>query len=151
MKTLRNIKNSIFVTRKVSLFDTKKRKMEHKTKHASFRLDPTTVDWIRDTASKHKVTQAELVTNMVAQAQSKEGLLFAEKGMEVQYSVKDKEGSDLLLSLGVGTASGWAGYHVAGWIRKQLELDEDKGMQVIIGLVAGLGTMLITALSQNKK
>ena len=45
---------------------------------------------------------------------------------------------NILKSLGVGTACGIAGYHISGFVREQMELDEDKGMQMLIGTLFGL-------------
>jgi hypothetical protein len=58
----------------------------------------------------------------------------------------------ILKSLGVGTACGIAGYHISGFVREQMELDEDKGTQMAIGLLFGLlGTIGTTMYLNNKK
>jgi len=58
----------------------------------------------------------------------------------------------LLKSLGVGTACGIAGYHISGFVREQMELDENKGTQMAIGLLFGLlGTIGTTMYLNNKK
>ena len=43
-----------------------------------------------------------------------------------------------LLIYGFGTLTGIAGYHISGFVREQLEMDEDKGTQMAIGLLVGL-------------
>ena len=50
---------------------------------------------------------------------------------------------EVLKALGVGTLTGIAGYHISGFVREQMEMDEDKGTQMAIGLLVGLmGTFL---------
>ena len=64
-----------------------------------------------------------------------------------------KEDDDQVLQqLGISTLSGVAGYYISGYIREQMELDEDKGTQLLIGLVVGLGTQILqTFYSEQKK
>lgn len=44
----------------------------------------------------------------------------------------------MLKEFGVMTGAGIAGYYLSGYIRNQMELDEDKGTQMLFGFLAGL-------------
>lgn len=57
---------------------------------------------------------------------------------------------NFLKSLGVGTACGIAGYHISGFVRDQMELDEDKGVQMLIGTLSGLLGVLGTTMYLNR-
>jgi hypothetical protein len=123
-----------------------------KTQHATFRLDPNTISWIKETAKKHKVSQAEVLGKCVEEARSHEGRIIASQVMDKGGSVTpDDEVVQMLTALGVATASGFAGYYISGFIREQLQMDEDKGTQMLIGVLAGLGTLMIQAYHQQKK
>ena len=77
---------------------------------------------------------------------------MAKDGIDTSISLsKSTEQNNLLLSLGVGTASGLTGYYIAGWIRKQFEMEEDKGSQILTGLIIGLSTLFLTAAYNQKK
>lgn len=122
--------------------------MIKETKVASYRLDTSSVEWIRTKADLSKITQAELIRNLIQQSES---ITLAKDGIDTSISLsKSTEQNNLLLSLGVGTASGLTGYYIAGWIRKQFNMDEDKGTQILAGLILGLGSMFFTALNQKK-
>lgn len=71
---------------------------------------------------------------------------------EHKITTPNLEVMHILQSLGVGTACGIAGYHLSGFVREQMELDEDKGAQMVIGLLFGLlGTIGTTMYLNNKK
>ena len=57
----------------------------------------------------------------------------------------------MLLKLGISTASGIAGYYIAGYIREQMELDENKGNQLLWGVIVGLGTQILQEVLSKKK
>jgi len=113
-------------------------------KHASFRLDPSTISWIKETAKKYNVSQADIVGKCIEEARANEGRIIASQVMDKGGSVtSDDEAVQILTELGLATASGFAGYYISGFIRKQLQMDEDKGTQMLIGLVVGLGTLML--------
>jgi len=56
---------------------------------------------------------------------------------------------EMLKNLGVATAFGIGGYLLTGEIRKQMQKDEDKGTQMLVGLLAGLFSLLY--LTSEKK
>ena len=84
-------------------------------------------------------------------ARLNEGKGIAVQSMSNGGITEDAETLDLLKGLGISTVSGFAGYHISGYIRKQLELDEDKGSQMLIGLIVGLGTLVIQGMASNSK
>lgn len=121
-------------------------------KHASFRLNPSTISWIQETAKKYNVSQADIVGKCVEEARVNEGRIIASQVMDKGGSVTpDDEVVQMLTALGVATASGFAGYYISGFIREKLQMDEDKGTQMLIGVLAGLGTLMIQAYNQQKK
>jgi hypothetical protein len=125
--------------------------MIKETKVASFRLDSPSVEWIRTQALKRNISQADLVRNLIQQSES---IVLAKEGIDTSISFaknQSAEKNNLLLSLGVGTASGLTGYYLAGWIRKQFKMEEDKGTQILIGLMLGLGSLLFTGYKSSKK
>ncbi len=121
------------------------------TKVASFRLDTPSVEWIRTQALKRNISQADLVRSLIQQS---EAIVLAKEGIDTSVSFAENQSAEqnnLLISLGAGTASGITGYYLAGWIRKQFKMDEDKGTQILVGLMLGLGSMLFTAYKSQKK
>lgn len=123
-----------------------------KTKHISFRMPPEYVSYIQKTAKKHGVTQAKAVQDIIdaskgneAQVIKADAIRYAEGG-----SVSDDD-MQTLKQLGVSTATGIAGYHISGYIRNQMNLDKDKGEQMMWGLLVGLGTQIIQMMLSNKE
>lgn len=123
-----------------------------KTKHISFRMPPEYVSYIQKTAKKHGVTQAKAVQDIIdasrgneAQVIKADAIRYAEGG-----SVSDDD-MQTLKQLGVSTASGIAGYYISGYIRNQMNLDKDKGEQMMWGLLVGLGTQIIQMMLSNKE
>lgn len=125
--------------------------------HLSARLNPQTATWIRTTAKKLNCTQAEILEKAVSDIQQ-----INAKQLATQVTTKatkmakggvvPEEDDKVLQQLGISTLSGVAGYYISGYIREQMELDEDKGTQLLIGLVVGLGTQILqTFYSEQKK
>jgi hypothetical protein len=65
-------------------------------------------------------------------------------------TTSDNEVMQTLSHLGIATASGFAGYYISGIIREQFEMDEDKGMQLLLGMISGLGVLFLQALHSKK-
>ena len=125
--------------------------------HLSARLNPQTASWIRTTAKKLNCTQAEILEKAVSDIQQ-----INAKQLATQVTTKatkmakggvvPEDDDQVLQQLGISTLSGVAGYYISGYIREQMELDEDKGTQLLIGLVVGLGTQILqTFYSEQKK
>ena len=125
--------------------------------HLSARLNPQTASWIRTTAKKLNCTQAEILEKAVSDIQRINAKQLATqvttKATKMAKGGVVKEDDDQVLQqLGISTLSGVAGYYISGYIREQMELDEDKGTQLLIGLVVGLGTQILqTFYSEQKK
>ena len=116
--------------------------------HLSVRLAPDLKSYVSQQAKKLGVTQASIVASALKQSR---GNITKEMALEhVSNAKKMAKGGtistddmEVLKALGVGTLSGIAGYHIAGYVREQMDKDEDKGTQLLIGLITGLmGTYL---------
>ena len=124
--------------------------------HLSARLNPQTASWIKTTAKKLNCTQAEILEKAVSDIQQ-----INAKQLATQVTTKatkmakggvvPEDDYQVLQQLGISTASGVAGYYISGWVRKQMELDEDKGTQIFIGLVAGLGVQMLQTIFNEKE
>jgi hypothetical protein len=95
-------------------------------------------------------TQTEIISKCIANTRLNEGRGLALDSMSNGGITEDEEAIRALKQFGIATASGFAGYHIAGYIRKQFELDENKGTQILIGMLAGLGTLLFQAYNSSK-
>lgn len=122
-----------------------------KTISKSFRLNESDVQWLQEMAKSMGITQTELVSNCISTSKINNGKDIALQSMGNGGVTDDSEALEVLGQLGIATASGIAGYHIAGWIRKQLEIDEDKGTQVLFGMITGLGTLILQAYISKKK
>lgn len=124
------------------------------TKSKSFRLPISDVDWLTEVSAKNGITQTELVSKCISSAKFGDGMSIANEGIKDITKNMNKGGiasvneSDETLKMlgvvGITTASSIAGYHITGWIMKQFEMDENKGIQVVFGMVTGLGALLMT-------
>lgn len=126
------------------------------TKHISFRVAPDYANWIKKMAERYDTTQAEILKKCVDEVKGKEGSVL--KDNVIQKATKFNKGGSvtnddmqILKQLGISTASGIAGYYISGWIREQMKLDEDKGTQVLLGLMVGLGTQILQTYLQHQK
>ena len=111
----------------------------------SFRLPPNVFSFLSTEAKKLGTTQTDiLVRSIEAQMVSSTPVADLTKyvsGGSIKahkIATPNLEVMNILKSLGVGTACGIAGYHISGFVREQMELDEDKGMQMLIGTLFGL-------------
>lgn len=125
--------------------------MSENTVSKSFRLPKVDALWLQDLAKNSGNTQTDILSKVLANARLNEGKELAVQSMSKGGITEDDEAIKVLTQLSIATASGFAGYHIAGFIRKQLEMDEDKGTQVLFGMIAGLGTLLLQAYHDNKK
>ena len=116
--------------------------------HLSVRLAPDLKSYVSQQAKKLGVTQASIVASALKQSR---GNITKEMALEHVSNTKkmakggtiDSDTMEVLKALGVGTLTGIAGYHISGFVREQMEMDEDKGTQMAIGLLVGLmGTFL---------
>jgi hypothetical protein len=117
-----------------------------KTVSKSFRLPQADVSWIQLMAKNSGITQTEIVSKCIENAKLTEGkAMSATATGKVGSITEDNEALKVLGQLGIATASGIAGYHIAGYIRKQFDMDEDKGTQLLVGMISGLVPFLIMA------
>jgi hypothetical protein len=110
----------------------------------SFRLPPSQVEWLKNTSKAKGITQTDLLSECISNYSipAVKSKSFP-NDLTSNHEEQDDETIQMLASLGVGTLSGVAGYHIAGWLRQQFEMDEDKGIQTITGLVVGLTSIFI--------
>lgn len=129
--------------------------MKEATQSKSFRLPLTEVKWLESFSSKSGNSQTDIITRALAVARQSEGKEMAiqpikvaikkmENGGNTTRNSSDNEAVEVLTALGITTASAFAGYHISGWVMEQFEMDEDKGAQVLFGMVAGLTGLLMS-------
>ena len=114
----------------------------------SFRLSPTIAKLIETTAKADGITQTDVISKLILSNVADSGKRLATisqmaNGGNTQLDEND-EVYQTLKALGIATASGFAGYYISGYIRKELEMNEDKGMQVLLGLAFGVGGLMLT-------
>ena len=125
--------------------------MADKLVSKSFRLPQVDALWLEGLAKSSGNTQTDILNKILSNTRLNEGQEIAVQSMSNGGITEDAETLDLLKGLGISTVSGFAGYHISGYIRKQLELDEDKGSQMLVGLIVGLGTLVIQGMASNAK
>ena len=123
--------------------------MANNTKSKSFRLPELDVKWLENMAKSRGVNQTEIISNALAYARLNEGKNLALEVMEQGGIAEDDEAIKTLTQFGIATASGFAGYHFAGFVRKELDMDEDKGTQILFGMILGLGTLLLQVYNEK--
>lgn len=125
-----------------------------KNKAMSVRLPDYTHNWISEQAklrgiSKSDVIKSALQSDITAGSPT---LPFEGGGtLPIRKNTVDDDVFELLASAGIATGAGIAGYHIAGYIREKLDKNEDKGMQMVTGLIIGLGTLLVMPMLFRKR
>lgn len=114
----------------------------------SFRFSPDIARLIEVTAKADGITQTDVISKLVLSNVADSGKRIATisqmaNGGNTQLDEND-EVYQTLKALGIATASGFAGYYISGYIRKEFEMNEDKGTQVLCGMMVGLGALLLT-------
>ena len=116
----------------------------------SFRLSESDVSWLQQASKSMGITQTDIISNFILTAKSSQGKELAVQSMSNGGITEDEEAIKVLSELGIATAYGFAGFEISGWIRKQLEMDEDKGTQILFGMVVGLGTLILRNFKDKK-
>ena len=124
--------------------------MAENTVSKSFRLPKIDAVWLQDLAKNTGNTQTTILSDVIMNARLNEGKVISVKAMSGGGITENSEAIDVLGQLGIATASGFAGYHIAGFIRKEFDMDEDKGVQLLVGMITGLAPIIISALRNNK-
>jgi hypothetical protein len=125
--------------------------MAENTVSKSFRIPQIDAVWLQDLAKNTGNTQTEILSKALTYARLNEGKELALESMSNGGITEDEEAIKVLSELGIATAYGFAGFEISGWIRKQLEMDEDKGTQILFGMVIGLGTLILRNYKDIKK
>ena len=108
----------------------------------SFRLSPDIAKLIETTAKANSITQTDVISKLVLGNVADNGKRIANiSQMANGGNTEVDENSEVyqkLKALGIGTPSGFAGYHVSEWIKKQIEKDNKKGKEILCGMMVGL-------------
>lgn len=126
-------------------------------KHVSYRLPIESITAIKQGSKANKVSQTEFLKAIIDRHHVSGGLQIASKVNKSKTPKMSKGGTfdipdadmEVLKNLGVSTAFGIGGYLLTGEIRKQMQKDEDKGTQMLVGVLVGLFSLLY--LSSEKK
>jgi hypothetical protein len=117
----------------------------------SFRLSKAETEWLVSTSKSRGITQTDVLKNLIKGADSRLANRKAQATIVQLESVEaDDEAIQFLTSAGIGTASGLLGYHIAGWVREQMKLDEDKGVQLTTGLFVGLASVIVREYTRKR-
>jgi len=123
-------------------------------KHVSYRLPIESIKVIQQGAKANKVSQTAFIQAILDKHNVNGGLQIVNKSKTRKlakggtFDIPDAD-MEMLKNLGVATAFGIGGYLLTGEIRKQMQKDEDKGTQMLVGLLAGLFSLLY--LTSEKK
>jgi len=119
-------------------------------KHVSFRLPNESIQVIKQGAKANKVSQTDFLKAIIDRHNVNGGLQIAAKVNKSKtpkmanggtFDIPDAD-MEILKNLGISTAFGIGGYLLTGEIRKQMQKDEDKGTQMLVGVVVGLFSLL---------
>jgi hypothetical protein len=119
-------------------------------KHVSYRLPIESIKVIQQGAKANKVSQTAFIQAILdkhnlnggVQIVNKSKTLKMAKGGTFDTSAIPEGDMMMLKNLGISTAFGIGGYLLTGEIRKQMQKDEDKGTQMLVGLVVGLLSLM---------
>jgi hypothetical protein len=117
----------------------------------SFRFGKTEADWLVNTSKSQGITQTDLlkkIINQTGNTTAKQTVMSTV--VQLQNNKPDDEVLQFLTNAGIGTVSGFLGYQLAGYIREQMNLDEDKGMQIAAGLVVGFTSIILREYTRKK-
>lgn len=110
-------------------------------KKVSYNMSPSEYAHIENTAKACNISRTDYIKTLVA------------NDMQGNYDGKKltPEDVDILRSIGIGSISGFAGYQIAKYIRTKYTENENQGIEILLGLVAGLGGMILDFNAQSKK
>ena len=119
-----------------------------KTVSKSFRLDTKTVDWLKSVSDTQSITQTDLLKDALDNYIREKGSSNA--NVQITRAIEYSEGGALdtdntLQDLGIASVGGAIGYFLSGYIREEMGKDEDKGLQILMGLGSGLLALLLTS------
>ena len=114
----------------------------------SFRLDTKTVDWLKSVSDTQSITQTDLLKDALDNYIREKGSSSA--NVQISKAIEYSEGGALdtdntLQDLGIASVGGAIGYFLSGYIREEMGKDEDKGLQILMGLGSGLLALLLTS------
>jgi hypothetical protein len=110
-------------------------------KKVSYNLSASEFAYIEKAALQNNMSRTDYIKTLLA------------NDMQGKYDGKklSSEDVDVLRSIGIGSISGFAGYQIAKFIRTKYTENDNQGIEILLGLVAGLGGMLLDFKAQSKK
>ena len=114
-------------------------KME--VKKVSYNLSPSEFAHVENTAMRNNISRTDYIKTLLA------------NDMQGKYDGQKltPEDVDVLRSIGIGSIFGFTGYQIAKYIRTKYTENDNQGIEILLGLVAGLGGMLLDFQAQSKK
>lgn len=130
----------------------------------SFKFSPSVVEQLSAIAKAKNISKTEIVKqcieahiSTVAQSDAKaivkgatknEAALRLARGGVVS-NTDDIEDMKMLKHIGVASIGGITGYYISKAVREHLEMKKNKDMDILIGLISGLGIMVYQAMSKK--
>ena len=118
--------------------------MTNKTATKSFRLSIEVANFIKTTAETEGITQVQVLNNLIIKKINKKGKKMS-KGKEISSDniTQDSEVYQKLKELEIATPSGFAGHHLSEWIKKEIEMDNKKGNEILLAMIVGLNDLIV--------
>ena len=118
--------------------------MENKTVLKTFRLKPEVANFMKTTAETQGISQQQLFNNFIIKKINKKGKKMS-KGKEISSDniTQDSEVYQKLKELEIATPSGFAGHHLSEWIKKEIEMDNKKGNEILLAMIVGLNDLIV--------
>ena len=113
------------------------------TSPVSLRLPSDMVKWINLESKSKGVTKTDVISSILANRIQGNTPEIMERGGEIKTDVTPED-MNLLVSLGIGSAAGIAGYKISKYIRQRYEKEPNEGMDMLIGLMTGVLSMAAT-------
>lgn len=110
-------------------------------KKVSYNISQAEYSYIENTAKACNISRTDYIKTLLA------------NDMQGNYDGKKltSEDVDVLRSIGIGSIAGFTGYQIAKYIRTKYTDNENQGIEILLGLVAGLGGMILDFNAQSKK
>lgn len=117
-----------------------------KVKKVSYNLGNIEVEHIAKQSKKAGMNNTDYVRSIIAKDMDNIDITKFAKGGDL-----DVQDLNILEAVGVGTLSGIIGYKMAKYIRQKYTQNENEAVEMLTGLLTGLGGMLLDITSQGKR
>lgn len=119
--------------------------MATKTAALSIRLDQDLSNYLVKIAKTHGVTKTDVISQCLLNDMQKGfSVKKLAEGGQIGSDALNTDEMKLLMSVGVGTAAGVAGYQISKYIRHRYEKDPNEAADMLVALVVGITTMIAT-------